>query len=105
MGCATYVPGPACSGTDSVEGIFHSTYNDGALTHAQIVITAPHDNFLGAVFHIPRGQRKFTAPPGNIDENPVPAFRLKLVYCITKDALIVHARHLATAIFRPQESV
>jgi hypothetical protein len=68
----------------------HSRENDGVLTHAQIVIAAPHcDRLFATILFAPKRVRVMSLFALDIDEGPIPAFFVEFTKCSVEVGVVV----------------
>ena len=86
------VAGPASTGTEPVQSLVHGGDHRGMLSHAQIVVRAPHRNGSLATRPVMRGMREIPSMPFQIREDAVVALSPEAIELFAKQRLIVHGR-------------
>ena len=84
------VPGPAGARARLVERILHGLNHDGVLTHAEVVVAAPHDHVAGPALAAQHGVRELIGAARQIREHAIAALFFKGLDLAREEFFVEH---------------
>ena len=90
MGGARDIAGAAGARADGVDRLMHGVAHDWVLTHAEIIVRAPHGHLAGAGFGEMLGRGIGSATALQVGEDPIAAFLMQRIEMLVEAILVVH---------------
>ena len=91
MRIAANVASPAGASTNIMQRVFHSGHNFWMLTHAQIIVRAPHGDLFGPIMSSKAAcVRIRTLVAQDVDKHAIAAFGMKPVNRLFENSIVIH---------------
>ena len=90
----------ACPGAEPSGGINHGAHDLRMLSHAEIVVGAPDDDFLRSLRRVPHGMRKAAGHPLEVGEDPVAPLDMQPRESVGKETVIARSARLPKTSLR-----